>query len=658
MLHATIRERFFVSGEGVRARFLHIITAKEKQRMKTRSLYYTAAVAAVFLCFFGGANPAYAWCPYGLSVPAEGGGWWSTGSQFDKGGRGTGDATPPAAPTAPAVAKPIPKIPIPPSAMPPDKPQATPSGQPAAQPSEGEPSSSVNSAGKPTAIQQAENASRLWETWWLLNQDRFLGLRKSNPFEKTEDGQNGDVIISREKEYRELWDFLAANLQNKEVDLLYPSIVALAKTGDKFASQEIEKFWDTKERDILDAVIIGMGMLKDPSQAEKLLSFLKDTKNHKVTRGFAAFSLGYINHKPAIDMFRQIISDDAEDWEVRCSCEMAMGLMRSADSTDFLAGILNSNEGRKTNNNVRAYAALALGRIAGEAAEAPLKTAIEDSNEEVRRCAVIAVGNAKYAGCKDLLIKAMESDKDIAVMCFAAISLGELGDESAYEPLVKALRSTKNIEVQGFAALGLGMLGNKSPSAVKPLRDLLGNAREFESLRCAATLALGMLKDKDSINALIKEAGKKQLPKLRKYSVLALGLIGEADEDVVKAVKDVMAESRKRMADIYKYSICSLTMLGETKAVIKQLKDDLKSENMDIKLAVIDLMGRIGDKTTADSLISVYKNEKQKIVRQVVLGSIGCLLDRNYEFPLLKNITTHNDYYLQLLVVNHVLYIP
>jgi hypothetical protein len=56
--------------------------------------------------------------------------------------------------------------------------------------------------------------------------------------------------------------------------------------------------------------------------------------------------------------------------------------------------------------------------------------------------------------------------------------------------------------------------------------------------------------------------------------------------------------------------------------------------------------------------MSAYKNEKQKAIRQIYLGSIGCLLDRNYGAPLLKNITAYNDYYLQLLVVNHVLYIP
>lgn len=602
----------------------------------------TIVSALVLLFFSSGVKPAFAFCP--------------------SGGTGTiaqlppppGTITPPSA-SAPLV--------TPPSGAKTPSPVPVPSGTPIAPAPETASKPEVGAeatSGKQalSAVQQIDIASSLWEPWWQMNQAKFLDLRTQYPFEKIEGTEKDDFRITTEKEYKQLWEFLISNFQNKDADMRYPAITALAKTQDKFAATEIEKMWNSDERDVLDTVVISMGMLKDNSQTEKLIGYLKDTKNHKVTRGFAAFALGFIGHKPAIDIFREIITNDDQDWEVQCACEMSMGLMKSSDCVDFLGGILNPPEGKRINNSVRAYAALALGRIGGETPEPHLKKALDDSNDEVKRSAVIAIGQAKYKDCKDVLIKMMESDKDLMTNCFAAISLGELGDETAFEPLVKALHSTRSLEIQGFAALSLGLLGNKSPEVINPLKELVSSARELEPLRCAAALALGILKDKESFDVLMKESGKKQYPRLRKYCVLAIGLIGENDKTAVKNLKELMEDSKKRALDVYKAAAYSLILMGEHKTVLKQLKDDLKTENTNLKLAVLDIIGRAGDNSMAETLMNAFKTEKQKITRQACLGAIGCLLDRNFDFPMLKNITTDNNYYVQLIVINHVLYIP
>ncbi|MBI5359600.1 MAG: HEAT repeat domain-containing protein [Planctomycetes bacterium] len=505
--------------------------------------------------------------------------------------------------------------------------------------------------------QQLEIASSAWEFWWRANQDKFLILRDTYGFEKTENTDK-DAIMLTTKEYKQLWDFFVSTLQNKDVDMRYPAVIALAKTHDKFAADEIGKFWDSGDRDVLDSVVIGVGLLQDSSQAEKLISILTDAGRHKVTRGFAAFALGYINYKPAIDVFKKIVSDANQDWEVQCSCEMTMGIMKDSNCVEFLSETLNSSKNEKINNSVRAYAALSLGRIGGEISEAPLRRALEDPNEDVRRCAVIAVGQAGYKSCKDILVKIMQSDKDLITTCFAAISIGELGDETAYEALVKELHSANSIEIQGFAAIGLGLLGNKFTGAVKPLREIAGNARELESLRCAAILALGMLKDKASLELFLREAEKKQFPKLRKYVILSMGLIGENDKNAIKTIKEIMNDSKKRDLEVYKYCVYALILLGEQKTAFKQLKDDLESGNIDLKLAVLDAIGRAGDYSLTEPLMTFFKTEKQKIVRQFCLGTFGRLVDRNFKSPLLKNIIQNNNYYMELLVINHVLYIP
>lgn len=613
---------------------------------------YSVVLCVFFICGVIGtvityASRTYAWCPS------------ASGMRINR-------QPPPSTPTPPPPAPPVPTKPPTASPAPVSSPQPLtgtptplPSTPPPAAPSAESPDGTGNSGAtsEESASAKFESASRVWENWWQFNQDKFYNFDRAYIFEKLEGSEeNDDLRVTREKEYKDLWNFLINNFDDKDIDLRYPAIVALAKSGDKFASTEIEKLWDEKDRDVHDAVIISMGMLKDQSQIEKLTSVLKSKSEHKVSRGFAAFALGFIESKGSIELFKQIISDEKEDWEVQCACVMSMGLMKASDAVEFLGASMNSTD-KKMHNNVRAFCALALGRLGGEASEALLKTALEDDNEEVRRSAVIAIGQARYAGCKDALIKVMENDRDPMTRCFAAISLGYLKDETAADALLKALNSNESLELQGFAALGLGILG-KAGNVTVTLRNIAGDTRYYEAVRSACAVALGLLKDKDSIGILIKGVEKKQYPMLKKYSILALGLTGEQDKNAIKEIKDALPDAKKRYPDVYRYSIYSLMMLGESKFALKELKDSVKTDNSELKLTILDLLGRFGDLKTVETLTGAYKKEKQKIAKQVCLGAMGCLIDRNFKFPLLRNITSDSDYFMELLIVQHVLYIP
>lgn len=497
-----------------------------------------------------------------------------------------------------------------------------------------------------------------WEFWWQLNQDKYVDTGRVYPFDKTEGlDEKDDARVTRENEYKLLWDFLLGCLKDKDPEIRFPAVIALAKSNDKFAAQDIEKLLDTSEKDLLNFTILGLGMLGDVSHAEKMISFLKDKKTNKITRGFSAFAIGLMGHKPSIEALKQVITDENEDWEVRSCAVTALGLMKAADCTEFLGTVLNSSEKRDTFNNVRACAVLALGRIGGDASGQIISDAVDDESADVRRSAAVALGSMKYEKGLNTLIRILRTDRDVMARCFAAVSLGRLGNEAACEPLLEALTNSTSPELQGFAAIGLGILGNKE-KAFKTLAGIADDVKKFEAVRAACVLALGLLRDKDSIGLLVKCTEKKRYPALKKYAILALGIIGEPDKDAVRKIKESLDESKKRDTEIYRSAMYALMMLGEEKFVYKELKDDVKTDDSELRLTAIDLMGKLGDAKTAEILIGICKKERQKNTRQFCMAAMGSLLDRNFKYPLLRSITADNNYYIELPAIMYVMYVP
>ncbi|MBI5359859.1 MAG: HEAT repeat domain-containing protein [Planctomycetes bacterium] len=610
-------------------------------------LFFTVLILATVLNAARGYS--YAWCICGGDACGKFRARWA-------------DPPPPPPPEPP---KTQPPAGIPPKAPPkstpteqPPQPTPSPAASPSAPPDSSGDSGSAGSE-MPSGNQRSyENMASAWEFWWQLNQDKFIDTGRVYPFDKTEGlDEKDDARVVRENEYKLLWDFLLGCLKDKDPEIRFPAVIALAKSNDKFAAQDIEKLLDASEKDLLNFTILGLGMLGDISHAEKMMSLLKDRKSNKITRGFAAFAIGFMGHKPSIEALKQFITDENEDWEVRSCAVTALGMMKADDCTEFLGTVLNSSEKRDTFNNVRACAVLALGRIGGDSAGEIIRGAVDDENPDIRRSAAVALGSMKYEKGLNTLIKILRTDRDVMARCFAAVSLGRLGNEAACDPLLDALVNSTSPELQGFAAIGLGILGNKE-KASKILSDIADDAKKFEAVRAACALALGLLRDKDSIGLLVKCTEKKRYPALKKYAILALGIIGEPDKDAVKKIKESLSESKKRDTEIYRSAMYALMMLGEDKFVYKELKDDVKTDDSELKLTAIDLMGRLGDVKTAEILIGICKKEKQKNTRQFCMAAMGCLLDRNFKYPLLRNITSDNNYYIELPAITYVMYVP
>ena len=95
------------------------------------------------------------------------------------------------------------------------------------------------------------------------------------------------------------------------------------------------------------------------------------------------------------------------------------------------------------------------------------------------------------AAAVELLIEALDSDKDEVVRWVSANALGRIGDKKALEPLIEALKNDVHPDVRWHAAESLGELGEEK--AVRPLTDALED--EDDWVRDFAASALRKIKD-------------------------------------------------------------------------------------------------------------------------------------------------------------------
>jgi HEAT repeat protein len=107
----------------------------------------------------------------------------------------------------------------------------------------------------------------------------------------------------------------------------------------------------------------------------------------------------------------------------------------------------------------------------------------------------------------------------------ASIALGEIGGRKAVEALLGVLRVGGDPDVQVVAANSLGMIG--SSRALESLIRIMGDRRHEAAVRGSAAEALGHLRDRRAVPALILAAFEDESAEVRYWATFALGEVGD-----------------------------------------------------------------------------------------------------------------------------------
>lgn len=252
---------------------------------------------------------------------------------------------------------------------------------------------------------------------------------------------------------------------------------------------------------------------------------------------------------------------------------------------------------------VRLEAIYALGVIA----RAPLEPgqvqglikALDHYDPSVRSAAARVIGRVKVAEAGDALLKAV-NDSQAEVRYAALRALGAIKDTRAVAALAEQLAFYKKGEGAWSALDALAQIA--APASVPLFKERLQDKDQF--IRRAAAEGLGRAGDLESIETLEKAATLDDSAMVRLAAAFSLQKLGR---NYATRLADLM-NSPKVMAQGQEY----LIELGPP--VIPTLLPRLQDPDADVREALVDVLGVIGDGSNLAALEAATKDRDDSVV--------------------------------------------
>ncbi len=425
---------------------------------------------------------------------------------------------------------------------------------------------------------------------------------------------------------------------------------------------------------------------------------LRDDTAAPRTRAFAAVSLGLLSDQPSSDatvgrntaavLARLWTTTDLPD-DVQVGILVALGLHRPEDigslarlslKSCMLRGTLGS---RACSALIRAHAALALARIGSES-DAPAFVALLEAKRDrtpvLAQAGAIAAGvyGSRFASMRPSIAKALfdakSRVKDPGGRAMAVMAVGRLMAADVADGSDTLLRSSKaasallagtrdgNPDERSFAALALGLAvrsvdeqveSDKQQDlrveAIETLRKGFADKSLHGHARAAFATALGLARDDLSRDVLLKAlADDGNDPELRAHSALALGLIGRARADVIRAVAEAMKDARSD--NLRTRATTALGLLGGGKKEDRERTIDILIEqlratrNQYVKGQIAITLARIGDARAVKPLVAMLETSAEPhLNRSLACAALGLLGDEE-RTPVLSEARRDSHY--------------
>jgi HEAT repeat protein len=240
------------------------------------------------------------------------------------------------------------------------------------------------------------------------------------------------------------------------------------------------------------------------------------------------------------------------------------------------------------------------------------------------------------------LLARLETEEDGGALAEAVLALGRMTRAPYQQPVTEALiplLADDDARVAESAAVALGLLGSDDGRDVlydlstcsQAGHKLSGRSSVPDSLRITSTLALGLLGDESSSPRLrdLAEGGLNAGSDLRASAILALGVLGPADDDGTAPWLEEWSQDRRLPLNL---QVSLATTLGRVQhaGAVAALMDILGDRDADspTRQAAVASLGQaatLEDGKAVDALIKSYKKSKDAGTRQLALLSLARL---------------------------------
>jgi HEAT repeat protein len=362
--------------------------------------------------------------------------------------------------------------------------------------------------------------------------------------------------------------------------------VSLKQIGKPALKALIQALGDSNYK-IREGAVIALSGIRYPEVIEPLINSLQD--EFSSVRWRAAYELGRTGNTKVIQPLIRAFCD--QDCEVRYAASLSLLKFGKKAEAQLLKVL------QDTDSEIRYCALCALEDIENIGVIEPFILELNDEYSGIRGKAALILGNSGDVRAVKPLIKALK-DQSIIVRRYAAEALGKLEDHSSVEPLLNAfqdnkddlreviaisiakLRDPKIGQILQKMKLGFGMIHNGLSRArenkrfslfIEPLKKALREGNEIS--RIASALALGVIGGATPVEPLAESLGSDISEDVRVAAVESLGQIGrvEAKRVLKKALNDISPRVKQKAIEELAF-----LDIGAVKPLLQTLKDEDK----------------------------------------------------------------------------------
>ncbi|MBI4777585.1 HEAT repeat domain-containing protein [Candidatus Desantisbacteria bacterium] len=329
---------------------------------------------------------------------------------------------------------------------------------------------------------------------------------------------------------------------------------------------------------ITTSALVNIGTACVPSLIE-VLSHGTDT-----ARAHATLALGQLKDKRAVSPLTAMLKDEA--WYVRGAAVIALGEIADASAIEPLAATAMEDK----NEDVRVYAANALGKIDDDEVIKFLMISLDDSNPDIQLNAALALGERGYLEGIQLLIEYL----------------------NARDPLIRKIVTGRLIKIGTITI----------PALIKAM------GHKNNTIRKVATDVLTTMGD-DAIIPLLQvfeyQDGDQEI--VRWYAAIALGSLLEKTQDISLQEKIILALSSNLNNDSWYGRGGAAIAIGNISTnqdtLVEALLKGLNDSNGVVRTTTAEALGKIGAPRALKMLTIISNNDTEACVRAAAKAAIA-----------------------------------
>ena len=282
--------------------------------------------------------------------------------------------------------------------------------------------------------------------------------------------------------------------KHKAPELRVAAVDAMAYSGENKSVRLLNAAMADSDHRVRCAAASGLAKISSPRSESLLIDALSD--QHPSVRRCAAKTLTGFDGEQTAAAASKLINDESNPEVI----EFLLEIVGKGGTDDALVTMQRYLDGDDI--ELRHRAITTLRRLKNPKGAALLAPFLNDSNTETRRLAVEAVGQLKHKSVLSMLQELLKCDPEEPVRAAAARSLGELKDQSSEVFLEDALRDCRLVRCQAVIALGQLKQKQSVPALLAQLRDA---APEVRYHACNALANIGELAETEPLLKLLED---------------------------------------------------------------------------------------------------------------------------------------------------------